>query len=356
MAMDSIRIKAFSYYVPEGRITNDQVVEPFLEVNKDHLSSEDIEYISYSCKRKFEFLGVQTRSIGINGDNAVGMAVKVCEDAMAKANVTPQEIDCLIFAAVSNPFFEPSFATVIAKEIGIETGDFFDIGDTCNGFMKGIEIAGIYLSTGKYRNVLVVASEHPYEVGESIQNTARIDVVEDIDKKFSTFFAGSGAGAFLLSKEGDGPEIKHYFQYRETENWDISLYMLPGITLPKTRYEKILNGIWADPYSLSALIIQNMPGFLLKSFEENDIDKDKIDLFFTHQLGDNITFATLDKLGVERSKAPIHTFKEFGNLAAANLPVSIGMANDAGLLEKGKNVVLMSSACGLTFACMYITW
>lgn len=354
--MNSIRIKAFSHYVPKGRITNEQIVEPFIEANKDHLSEEDINFISYSCQRKFEFLGVKTRSYGIEGDTAVTMGVRVCKDALNKASVSPDEVDCLIFSAVSNPFFEPSFATVIAKEIGIKQGDFFDIGDTCNGFMKSIEIASNYLATGRYRNILVVASEHPYEVGESIQDTARIQVVEDIDKKFSTFFAGSGAGAFLLSKDGDGPEIKHYFQYRETENWDISLYMLPGISLPKTRYEKILNGIWADPYSLSALIIEKMPQFLMESLKEENLDIGEIDLFFTHQLGDNITFATLDKLGVERSKAPVHTFKEYGNLAAANLPVSIGLADESGLLQKGKNVLLMSSACGLTFAGMYITW
>lgn len=354
--MESVKIKAFSYYVPEGRITNEQIVAPFIEENKDHLSEEDINFISYGCQRKFEFLGVKTRSYGTNGDTAVSMGVRVCNDALKKAGVKPEEVDCLIFSAVSNPFFEPSFATVIAKEIGIKNGDFFDIGDTCNGFMKSIEVAGNYLATGKYRNILVVSSEHPYEVGESIQNTARIEVVEDIDKKFSTFFAGSGAGAFLLSKDGDGPEIKYYFQYRETENWDISMYMLPGVSLPKTRYEKILPGIWADPYSLSALIIEKMPEFLLGNLKDRDIDVGEIDLFFTHQLGDNITFATLDKLGVERSKAPVHTFKEYGNLAAANLPVSIGMANDLGLLQKGKKVLLMSSACGLTFAGMYITW
>ncbi|MDP4182354.1 MAG: 3-oxoacyl-[acyl-carrier-protein] synthase III C-terminal domain-containing protein [Bacillota bacterium] len=354
--MESVRIKSFSYYVPEGRITNEQIVQPFIEANKDHLSEDDINFISYSCQRKFEFLGVKTRSCGAEGDTAVGMGVRVCKDALQKANIDPNEVDCVIFSAVSNPFFEPSFATVIAKEIGIKEGDFFDVGDTCNGFLKGIEIASNYLALGKYRNILVVASEHPYEVGESIQDTARIEVVADIDKKFSTFFAGSGAGAFLLSKDGDGPEIKHYFQYRETENWDISLYTLPGIALPKTRYEKILNGIWADPYSLSAQVIQRMPPFLLEKFKESDIDISRIDLFFTHQLGDNITFATLDKLGVDKSKSPIHTFKEYGNLAAANLPVSIGMANESGLLQKGKNILMMSSACGLTFAAMYITW
>ena len=99
--------------------------------------------------------------------------------------------------------------------------------------------------------------------------------MEDIDKKFSAFFAGTGAGAFLLAKDGDGPEIKFYFQNRETENWDISLYMLPGISLPKTRYEKILNGIWADPYKLSALIIEKMGvhfGFNLKNIGIKDID------------------------------------------------------------------------------------
>ena len=122
--MESVKIKGFSYYVPEGRITNEDVLVPFVAANKENLKKEDIDFSSYSCLRKFEFLGVKTRSCATEIDNAVNMGVRVCIEAMEKSNTSPEEIDCVIFSAVSNPFFEPSFANIIAKEIGIKNGDF----------------------------------------------------------------------------------------------------------------------------------------------------------------------------------------------------------------------------------------
>ncbi|MGA1870049.1 MAG: 3-oxoacyl-ACP synthase III family protein [bacterium] len=349
-------LRAVAHYIPSGRFTNEQILVPFIEINKDRFSKEDMDFLSYGCQRKFEFLGVESRSYCEGNDSAVSMATKVALSAIKKADLQPDQIDCILFSAVSNPFREPSFATVLAHEIGVKHGDFFDINDTCNGFLKSVEIAQFYITGGKYKNILIVASENPYEMGGGMGETQAIEEVKDIDHKFSTFFAGSGAGALILCSEGEGGEIIEYFQSRTSDNWDLAFYTLPGISLPKTKHEKILPGMWADPYSISALIIDNMPHFIIENLETKNINVNDIDLFFTHQLGDNVTFATLDKMGVDRKKAPIHTFKEFGNLAAANLPVSLGIANDKGLINKGDTILLMSSACGLTYSCLYLKW
>ena len=79
------------------------------------------------------------------------MAVKAASGALDKAGMNVEQIDCIIASGVTNPFREPSFALVCAKLLGLPAGDYFDINDTCNGFMKSIDVATQYIKTGKYR-------------------------------------------------------------------------------------------------------------------------------------------------------------------------------------------------------------
>lgn len=354
--MLNIYIKSIGYYIPSGKMSNDEILKQVENVNRDRFNRDDLDFLIYSCKRKFEFLGIKERSYCTENDNAVSMAKKASLNAIERAHLRPEEIECIIFSGVNNPFREPSFAMIVANQMGLNNGDFFDINDTCNGFLKSIEIAYFYLKDQRYKNILLITSENPYEVGRSFGETFGIEKLEDMDNKFSALYAGSAAGAIILSNEGSKGKITHYIEQRQTQDWDSSLYTAPNTCLPKTKYKKILNGVWADPRRISSLIIEEMPVFIKNELKKIGIQIDSIDLFFTHQLGDNVTFATLDKLNIDRQKAPINTFKEYGNLAAANIPVNMAKALEAGIIRDGSSILLMSSACGLTYSIAHVLW
>jgi 3-oxoacyl-[acyl-carrier-protein] synthase-3 len=83
---------------------------------------------------------------------------------------------------------------------------------------------------------------------------------------------------------------------------------------------------------------------------------DDIDWLIFHQLGDNITFAILDKLKADHAKAPINTFRELGNMATVNIPVNLGMLEQQKVVKDGDSVLLISSSCGLSYALVHIVW
>lgn|GEM_PF-2717180 len=357
--MLNLSIKALSYYIPKGRMTNTEVVDKFAKEHYQNLQKDDLELLTYGCKRKLDFLEIKTRSYckDYNEENSIQMATKVAKDVIKKANITAEDIDLLLFVGVCNPFREPSYSIILSNEIGIKGGNYYDINDTCNGFLKAMELASLYINTGKYRNILLVTSESTLEMIDSSKYRGDVKSLEEADYKMNLLFAGSGAAAMILTKDVGSKTIKYYGEQRDNSNWDMSLYVSPKITMPSDKLNVMDFISWADGRGIAAKIIKEMPGFVYKFLVEKDIDKDSIDYIFAHQLGRNITNSILNKIEVNIDKVfPVNTFYEYGNMGSANIPVGLAIAEENGLLNKGDSVLLLGSACGLTYSAAYIIW
>jgi 3-oxoacyl-[acyl-carrier-protein] synthase-3 len=356
--MNKVYIKSLGYYIPNGRLTNEEILAKVQAANEASLSQEDLDLVLYGDSRKFEFLGIKTRSTcrEEDHDNIVTMAVKAAQNALLKAELTADQMDLLIVSGVTNPFREPSLAIVLAKQLGLQSGDFFDMNDTCNGFMKSVDVASQYIKSGKYRNILLVTSENPYEIAAGLGIDYRLSSIEEVDNKFSTLLVGSGAAAMVLSASGERREILNYAEKRETVNWDASLLTIPNIKLPDSKIGTQSCGIWTDARLVSAQVIKDVPDFIKNTAAQWGMNIADFDLIVMHQLGNNVTFATLDGLQVNHDKAPLNTFSKFGNMASANIPVNLALAAEAGFVKEGDSVLLISSACGLSYSLIHLKW
>jgi 3-oxoacyl-[acyl-carrier-protein] synthase-3 len=355
--MNDVFIKSLGYYIPKGRLTNDDMLKKFEADNAETLAEDRLRVLSRAYKRKFEFLGCKTRSYCIEEeDNYVDMTVKASMSAIEKANLKPEQIDCFIFSGIGNPFREPTFAMVAAQRLGVNSGDFFDINDTCNGFMKSLEIASLYITSGKYKNVLVITCESPFEFLNGYKSNLKLENEEDANRRFTTMFLGAGAAAMVLSNTGDGRIIKHQAEKKETENWDTSWLTLPNVYTPENRYGRSVTGFWTDARGIASAVTKEQPKFVKDTLNEWDMTLDNIDYIFMHQLGNNITFSTLSQLDVPREKAPVNTFNDFGNMAGANIPICLAIAEEQGILKSGQSILLMGSGAGITYSVAHIIW
>jgi 3-oxoacyl-[acyl-carrier-protein] synthase-3 len=404
--MRNIFIRSIGYHVPGGRLTNGEVLDRVRDANADRLGADDLDLLLYGYERKLEFLGIETRSIGAPGDSCINMAVKAARDAICKAGLDPTDIDLVIGCGVSNPFMEPSLALALGHRLGIGSGDFFDINDTCNGFMKSMDVAGMYLRAGRCSNALVVSSENPYELAEGLGIDYTIPEVSDADSRFSSLLVGCGAAAAVLTRSASGAEssrsrvtdsacdrfgtdrdsgsggssvgiatrtvpapsvvpngawpgsarIVDYREHRVTSLWNASVLTVPGTDMSDEDQVMTSPGLWTDARLVSAQVIKEMPAFINESMEQWGISFDDIGLVVLHQLGDYITFATLGRLGVSEEKAPVNTFREFGNMASANIPINLAIAVEEGRIARGDSVLLASSACGLSYSLTRLEW
>jgi 3-oxoacyl-[acyl-carrier-protein] synthase-3 len=356
--MKNVYIKSIGYYIPKGRLSNEEVLAKVRAANEEKFAPDDLELVIYGDSRKFDFLGIETRSIASEHDNdsSVSMALKAASAALEKAGIKIADVDCIIVAGVSNPFREPSLSLVLAKQLGMASGDFFDVNDTCNGFLKSMDIASQYLRTEKYKNVLIVTSENPYEFAEELHIDYSLGNISETDNKFTALLVGCGAAAMVLSSYGEGKRIVNYTEKRETQNWDASILTIPNIKLPDSKLGVVSPGVWTDARLISAQVIRELPDFVKASIALWKMALNDFDLVVMHQLGNNVTFATLDRLKLNYDKAPINTFKECGNMASANIPINLALAEEQGKVTGGDSVLLMSSACGLSYSLTHIEW
>jgi 3-oxoacyl-[acyl-carrier-protein] synthase III len=356
--MSNYCITGLGYYLPKGRIDNDEMLDRIASANRESLTYEERELLLYSCRRKFDFLGIESRSAPREQDNDtfVTMAVRASQAAIKQANYEDEPIECVITCGISNPFREPSAACIIAHESGLTTVDHFDINDTCNGFLKAIEIAGLYISSGMYRSVLVVTSENPYELERGLGMNITVHSVEEMDYRLSNCIVGAGAAAAVITHGEKGKRILHYQNSKTSDNWDSSCIRIPHTHMPATKYEQPIDGFWADARGMAAELIRENPVFVRKCLEEWGIRPSDIAYAVIHQLGNNIIFAILDKVGIPQEKAPLHTFHEYGNMGSANIPVNLAIAGEKGLVHKDDLILLINSACGYTHSAAIIKW
>lgn len=354
-----ISIKSLSFYVPQGRLSNQSIIDKFIECNGSKLCKSDQEYLRYALNRKFNFLGIKSRSYSedLSVDNSVSMGVKVAKDAIVKAGMQVLDIDLMIYAGVCNPFREPTFSNVIASQIGLEGKEYYDINDTCNGFIKAIDIASLYISTNRARNVLILTSECPQEFLDKVNNKMNLENVTMADYYMNYFLVGTGAAAVVLTKN-EGERVLHsYSECRSAKNWDLSLLLLPEVALPMRKCNQNSIIVQSDGLKIASQIIKLLPTFVLSYMEHENIETTSIDYVFSHQMGRNTTYAVLKKLRLDdKNKFPISTFEDIGNLACANIPISLGMAMEQNILKKGDLILLLSSSCGLNVSALRMIW
>jgi 3-oxoacyl-[acyl-carrier-protein] synthase-3 len=356
--MNTLSIKTLGYYIPPGRIGNEEMTARIREANRRTLSDDDLDLLCYACTRKFEFLGIVSRSAPVDpsDDNFISMAVKASGNALASIEGGEPKIDCVIACGVSNPFREPSGACIIAHELGLDAVDHFDINDTCNGFLKGIEVAGLYIGSKGYENVLVVTCENPFELERGLGMNITVSDVDEMDRRLSGCIIGAGAAAAIVGKSRGSRTIVQYLDKKETRHWDSSLVRVPHTAMPQTKYGKPIDGFWADARGISSQLIAASPAFVEDCLKRWGLEKARVSHVVLHQLGSNITFAILDKLGIPHETAPVNTFREFGNLGTVNIPVNLAIARDRVYLKDGSTVLCINSACGFTHSAALIEW
>ena len=113
-----------------------------------------------------------------------------------------EKIDLIIGANATKEVLLPCSASLIQKQLGLENGKTacFDVGSSCLSFFTALEIAEMFLKTGKYKNILIVSSE----IASIGINYSHIE---------SAGLFGDGAAAFIIGNNDKNLISKFLYQY-----------------------------------------------------------------------------------------------------------------------------------------------
>jgi 3-oxoacyl-[acyl-carrier-protein] synthase III (EC 2.3.1.41) len=175
------RIYAYGAARGENIVPNDDIVGP--------IDSSD-EWIRQRT-------GIITRTRAVAETTAIDLAAAAAAEAVERSGVSPDLIDAVIIATISNPKQTPSVSAIVADRIGANPAAAYDVNAACAGFAYGVAQADALIRAGAAHYAVVVGAEK------------LSDIIDPTDRSIS-FLLGDGAGAVVVGPSdfpGIGPTV-----------------------------------------------------------------------------------------------------------------------------------------------------
>jgi len=336
-----MKVAAISYRVPSRIMSNSDMIDMVDELNPN-VSRVRKAVFFRAIDTLYGRLGARTRHVRdvARGEKAADVILGAMDDALAQANMVPEDIDLLIYCGVGRGFLEPANAYFYARSRGMRTTNCFDIIDACMSWVRAIQIAHLMLCAGTYRNVMVINGE--FHLG--IHDKWTIETLDSLSYTFPMFTIGEAATATILLPS----EQSWRFDYAsQTDHADLCTIPLPAydtFVAPSNRIG--LNGpnkfvsfgrelFEAAEQLIGPLIQRTVPDIGAKRW------------YFPHAPSKNHYETLLPKYGVPAERIYLEVFPRFGNLVSASIPVGLCLAQKQGVLERGDQIAFVPVSAGM---------
>lgn len=288
--------------------------------------------------------GIKERRIAPPEIATSDMVTEAARIALDKANLKPEDIDCIIVATITPDNAYPSTACWVQKNLGLKHFPAFDISAACSGFLYGVILAKSLLETGTVKRVLLSGAE------------IMSRVVNWEDRETCVLF-GDGAGVAILELSSDESDILSYNWAADGNLGKVLIQPAGGSRLPPSHetIDKKLHSVFMEGREVFKNAVRWMGNSAEKAIQDAGITKDDVDLYVPHQANMRIIESTIKRVGIPIEKTAI-TIDRFANVSAATVPMTMDCAIDEGRLKRGNIVLLNTFGGGFTWGAIVLKW
>jgi len=290
--------------------------------------------------------GVSSRHWACGKDTVCGMAANALSAAMGKARITHVDLDLLIYAGSCHDYPVPHNSVIIKSMISDDSTTFncMDIDTTCLSFIQALDVASLYLDSGRHKRVAVVTAEMP-----SI-------ALHPSDPKVYGLF-GDAAAAVILEKT-TGTSLRNVL-YTDFENYPSGAHwaIVPtggandrGIGYPATHSGYFFK---MEGRKLMKLGCDVLGEFIKKMEAATGLSVQDIDYIVPHQASKVATEFLIKKCNINRCKV-ISTLPVYGNCISASVALGLEQVINDHRPPPGKTILLVGSGAGFTLGCMLL--
>jgi 3-oxoacyl-[acyl-carrier-protein] synthase-3 len=284
--------------------------------------------------------GMQQRRI--SHVTAMELATIAADRALACAGLRAEDVDLIMYGAVSNGEHCPNSASGVQVSLGATKAASIDINTACTSFCYGLATATAMIRTGMVRNAVVLGVE-------------LISRYMDWTNRNVAVLFGDGAAAVVLqatdreeglltSALGCDAEARQALRVRgfgcEYANLEISF----GDT------------IWDfDGQVIFKRAVNAMVAASARVLHERGMTADDVDLVVPHQANLRIIESVAKYTGVPMEKVML-TVHKYGNMSAATAPVALVEALNDGRVRPGDHILMPAFGGGLTYCSLLMRW
>ncbi len=321
MSFKPIQILSIGKAVPKAVITNDDLTK-ILDTSDEWISTRT---------------GIKQRHVASGDENATTFGIEAAKEALLKANLKGSDIDVIVVAA-SNPFsVYPSTACCIQEAIGAKNAVAFDITAACTGMLYALEIGRSLISGGKYKNVLLVATD---------TNSKFVDWK---DRATCVLF-GDAAASIILTEASDGVDdilgINLYSDGSVGKNIEMNF---KGDNCPLVEPSTLgKNKITMNGKEVYKFVVQTLPDAIMKCLDDVNLQPKDIDYLVPHQANYRIIEGLQHRLEFLDDKVIVNIDK-YGNTSAASVPLALYEGLETGKIKTPSKVLLCAFGAGMTW-------
>ncbi len=289
--------------------------------------------------------GIKERHIVDEDTASSDLAVEASKKAIEDAGISPEDIDCIIVATISPDTLFPSNGCRLQYRLGCRQIMSFDISVGCTGFIYGLELAKTLIQSGKYKNILVVATEV-------------LSKITDWEDRSTCVLFGDGAGAAIVAPaENDDYGILSTFTAADGSLGHLLELPAGGSRIPAS-HQSVSNRLHylkmkGNEVFKSAVL--SMEKSANKVLERAGMTTDEVDWLITHQANLRIIELLGRRLKMPKEKV-IVTVDKFGNTSASTIPIALDNAAREGKFKQGNIVLLAAFGAGFTWGGILIRW
>lgn len=299
-------------YVPENRVTNDDLAER-MDTSDEWIKSRT---------------GIEARHLADDTQNTSDLAYEAAKRALKAANINAEDIDLILVATVTpdQPF--PTVSNALQYRLGATQAASMDVSAACSGFMYAMITGSQFIQTNAYKHVLIVGVE-------------KLSKIIDWEERSTAVLFGDGAGAVVLGPVSEGKGILSFELGSDGSGGKHLSQQGPYIQM---------NGREVFKFA-----VRQMGESAVNVLEKAGLTKEDVDFLIPHQANIRIMEAARERLQLPEEKMS-KTIHLYGNTSAASIPLSLDYELKQGKIKNGDVIVLVGFGGGLTWGAIALRW
>ena len=323
-------LRAISYVLPEGTLTNEALTAEFPEWDVDKVYNK---------------VGVRTRHLAGPAETAGDLAEKAARKLFDEYGIDPGTIDFLLLCTQSPDHFLPSTACILQDRLGIPTSaGAFDYNLGCSGCIYGLAMAKGLIAAGLATNVLLLTAE------------TYTKYLHPQDKSNKTIF-GDGAAACLVSKEKGFARIGDFVLGTDGSGAANLMVRSGAARQPEktgkftvdddghTNYEDYL---YMNGSAIFNFTLETVPPLMKSLLAKSGLEKADVDYYVFHQ-ANKYMLSTIRKVcGIPADKFYVN-LEETGNTVSSTIMIGLKDCLEKGTIVPGMKVMVCGFGVGLSY-------
>ena len=333
MKLFKTKILGTGSYLPEKIVTNHDIAKR-VDTNHDWI----VERTGIHARRISDLSKDETPS---------GMAKIATLKALESANLTPNDIDLILFSSTVPDQVMPNAASMLQFKLGISNNcGALDVNAACSGWIYLIPMADAMIKTGLYKNILVVGSE-------------MLSSFNNWDDRNTCILFGDGCGVAILGRASENEESEIYSTVLSSDSTKKDhLTLWAGGSAKRITHEVLNNNeqwMTMNGQEIFKAAVKTMASHSEKVLSDAGKTIQDVDWFIPHQANLRIIEAVGNRFSFPPSKVIINVDK-YANTSSATIPVALDEAIREGKIKRGDQILLAAFGAGLTAGAVFLKY